>query len=41
MVMTGVQRSRRAWVRRLTTAVLAVAMVPGLVGIAGPIPTAG
>jgi diacylglycerol O-acyltransferase/trehalose O-mycolyltransferase len=39
--MTGVQRSRRAWVRRLTTAVLAVAMVPGLVGIAGPIPTAG
>jgi diacylglycerol O-acyltransferase/trehalose O-mycolyltransferase len=41
VLKTDVQRIRRAWVRRLSAAVLAVVMVPGLVGIAGPLPTAG
>ncbi len=40
MLKTGVQRSRRAIVRRLTVAVAAIAMVPGLVGLTGSMPTA-
>ena len=41
MLKTGVRRTRRGWVRRLSTAVLAAVVIPGLVGIAGPAPTAG